>query len=107
MNSKIIINENNYLNKFFKTNKSYEKDIKQNIFTKLEDIIVLKPYKIKTVNHLKRNNNVIYEYKIVVKNNKFRVAYTKHEDIIEVFFISTKIIKNEFVKLLENTKLID
>lgn len=107
MNFNIIIDENKYLDKFFRNFKSYEEGIKYNIYNKLEEIIKFKPHKIKTAYHLKRKNNIVYEYKIVVKNYNFRAAYIKNEENIEVFFISSTTIKKDFVKLLENTSLVD
>ncbi|MEG2787207.1 MAG: hypothetical protein RR942_05240 [Romboutsia sp.] len=107
MNFNVVIDENKYTNKFFKSFKSYEEDIKDNIYNKLEEIINFKTHKIKTAYHLKRKNNTIYEYKIVVKNYNFRAAYIQVGNNIEVFFISITTIKKDFVKLLENTNLVD
>lgn len=107
MDFKIRIDENKYLDKFFKNFNRFEEGIKDNIAHVLPELIQFKPYKIKAADHLKRNGHMIYEYKVVVNKNNFRAAYTLVEDEIGVFFISSTTIKREFVKLLENTSLVD
>lgn len=107
MSFNITIDENKYMEKFFKNFKEYEEEIKDNIYNKLPDIINFRPHKIKTAYHLKRNNHTVYEYKVIVKNANFRAAYIKVEDDIELFFISSTTIKRDFVKLLESTNLVD
>lgn len=101
----IIIEENNYLEKFFKHNIKYSEKLKNEINENILNIINEKPYKIKTVNKLKYNQKTIFEYKITLeKNFVCRVAYTKTEDNITVFYISTNIIKANFTKEVSKLK---
>lgn len=104
---KIRIDDNKYLDRFFKNFSRFEEGIKDNIDRILPELIQFKPHKIKTAYHLKRNGHTIYEYKIVVNKSDFRAAYTLVGNEIEVFFISSTTIKREFIKLLENTNLVD
>ena len=104
---KVSIEENKYMEKFFKTFPQYEEDVKDNIYNKLPDIINFRPYKIKPAYHLKRNHHTIFEYKVIVKNADFRAAYTQIGHDINVFYISDTTIKRYFVNLLENTTLVD
>lgn len=103
----IRIDENKYIEKFFSKFYMFEEDIKHNIYNTLPEIINFRPHKIKPAYHLKRHNHTIYEYKIVVRKNNFRAAYILIENDLELFFISSTTIKREFVKLLENTNLVD
>lgn len=103
----IRIDDNKYLDRFFKNFNRFEEAIRENIKQILPELIQFKSYKIKTAYHLKRNGHTIYEYKISVNKNDFRAAYTLVNNEIEVFFISSTTIKREFVKLLESTSLVD
>lgn len=108
MTYNIFIEDNKYLEKFFKHNSSYESLIRDNIYDVLPTLIVDKPYKIKTAYGLKYKSKTIYEYKI--KLNKYldcRVAYTLSNNEILVFFASNIIIKKEFVKLLEKVDYVE
>ncbi len=107
MEFKITIEENRYIEKFFKQFAQYEEEIRDNIYNKLPDIINNRPYKIKPAYHLKRENHTIFEYKIIVKNANFRAAYTQIDNYINLFFITDTTIKREFVSLLERTNLVD
>ena len=107
MDFNVRIEDNRYMEKFFKTFSSYEEEIKDNIYHKLPDIINFRPYKIKPAYHLKRNKHTIFEYKVIVKNANFRAAYTQIGTDITVFFISETTIKRQFVSLLEKTSLVD
>ena len=103
----VSIEDNKYMEKFFKTYAQYEDAIRDNIFNKLPDIINFRPHKIKAAYHLKRNNHTILEYKIIVGNMNFRAAYTQIGNQINIFYISSTTIKRQFVQLLENTSLVD
>lgn len=107
MELNINIEDNRYMEKFFHRFSQYEVEVKANIYTKLPDIINNRPYKIKPAYHLKRGNQAIYEYKVVVKNANFRAAYTQTGADVTVFFISDTTIKRQFVGLLEKTSLVD
>lgn len=107
MDFNVIIEDNRYMEKFFRKFPQYEEEVKGNIYNKLPDIINNRPHKIKPAYHLKRNNHTIYEYKVVVKNANFRAAYIQVEHEITVFFISDTTIKRLFVGLLEKTSLVD
>lgn len=96
----IIIEDNNYLNKFFHKEKKYELFIKNEI-NNTELLIKEKPYKIKIVKGCKYHNKTIWEYKIPLEENlNCRVAYIIEGNDIIVFFISTTIIKSKFTKLV-------
>lgn len=103
----VSIENNKYMDKFFRDFPQYEEAIKDNIYNKLPEIINYRPYKIKPAYHLKRDNHTIYEYKVVVKNANFRAAYTQIGNDINVFFITDTTIKRQFVTALENTSLVD
>ncbi len=107
MDFNIVIDDNKYIDKFFSQFHMFEENIKDNIYNTLPDIINFRPHKIKSAYHLKRKGHTIYEYKIVVNKNNFRAAYILVDNNIELFFISSTTIKREFVKLLENTTLVD
>lgn len=107
MDFKVTIEDNKYMEKFFKNFPQYEEEVKQNIYHKLPEIINYRPYKIKPAYHLKRDNHTIYEYKIIVKNANFRAAYTQIGNDVNVFYISDTTIKRNFVNLLEHTSLVD
>lgn len=95
----IVIEQNNYLEKFFKHNSRYSEKLKQEINDNILNIINEKTYKIKTVNKLKYKGKTIYEYKIVLdKSFVCRVAYIKDQSNIIVFYISTNLIKLNFTK---------
>lgn len=101
----IIIEENNYLEKFFRHNTKYSEKLKQEIYSNILTMINEKPYKIKTVNRLKYNGKLIYEYKITLeKYFVCRVAYILDEDNVIVFYISTNTIKANFTKEVSNLK---
>lgn len=96
----IIIEDNNYLNKFFHKEKKYELFIKNQI-SNTETLIKEKPYKIKNVKGCKYHNKTIWEYKIPLEENlSCRVAYIIESNDIIIFFISTTIIKLKFTKLV-------
>lgn len=107
MDLNITIENNRYIEKFFRNFSQYEEAVKENIFHKLPDIITNRSYKIKPAYHLKRNNQTIYEYKVIVRGINFRAAYTQNGSDVNVFFISDTTIKRQFVSLLENTSLVD
>lgn len=107
MDINVIIEDNRYMDKFFRKFSQYDEDVKNNIYNKLPDIIKNRPHKIKPACHLKRNSHTIYEYKVTVKNANFRAAYIQEENNITVFFISDTTIKRLFVGLLEKTSLVD
>lgn len=101
----VIIEENNYLEKFFSHNKNYSEKLKEEIYENILNMINEKSYKIKDVNKLKYKGKTIYEYKIIL--NKYfvcRVAYIREEDNIIVFYISTNIIKATFTKEISKLK---
>lgn len=96
----ILIENNNYLNKFFHKEKKYELFIKNQI-NNTEMLIKERPYKIKTVRGCKYRNKTIWEYKIPLEENlSCRVAYIIENNNIIIFFISTTIIKIKFTKLV-------
>lgn len=104
----VKIDNNKYMDRFFRHLKSGEAEVKENIYRELPQIIQHRPHKIKTASHLKRNGLPIYEYKVVLKHNiNYRAAYTQDEQGVTVFFISGTLIKREFVKLLGSTSLVD
>ncbi len=107
MDFHVSIENNKYMEKFFKTYSQYEEEIKENIYNKLPEIINYRPYKIKPAYHLKRSHHTIYEYKVMVTNANFRAAYTQVGNEVNVFFISATLIKRQFVSILENTSLVD
>ena len=107
MELRITIEDNKYMEKFFKSFPQYEEEVKENIYHKLPDIINHRPHKIKAAYHLKRNHHTILEYKVIVKNMNFRAAYTQVGNEVNVFFISSTTIKRFFVSALENTTLVD
>ena len=107
MKYNIVIDNNKYVQKFFNKHNSFEKDIKNNIYNILPEIIDFRPHKIKPAYHLKRNGLTIFEYKIVVNNNNFRAGYTLNGSDIDLFYITKTTIKREFVKELEGTDLVD
>ncbi|MGL5787089.1 MAG: hypothetical protein ACRCX4_09755 [Bacteroidales bacterium] len=107
MDLNVSIEDNRYMEKFFRKFPQYEEEVKENIYHKLPDIILNRPHKIKPAYHLKRNNQTIYEYKVIVKNANFRAAYTQTGNNVLVFFISETTIKRQFVSLLESTSLVD
>lgn len=101
----VIIEQNKYLQKFFKNNDKYSEKLKQQIYDNILTVINEKAYKIKTVNKLKYNKKTIFEYKISLeKDFVCRVAYTKDENEVLVFYISTNIIKANFTKEVYNLK---
>lgn len=107
MDLNITIEDNRYMEKFFRKFPQYEEAVKENMLHKLPDIIMNRPYKIKPAYHLKRNNQTIYEYKVIVRDINFRAAYTQNGNDVNVFFISDTTIKRQFVNVLENTSLVD
>ena len=107
MDLHITIEDNKYMEKFFKNFPQYEDEVKDNIYNKLPEIINFRPYKIKPAYHLKRNHHTIYEYKVIVKNANFRAAYTQIGNEVNVFFVTDTTIKRHFVSLLESTSLVD
>ncbi len=101
----IIIEENNYLEKFLRNNKRYSDRLIEEIRNNILNVINNKPYKIKTVGKFKYNGKIIYEYKVPLdKNFVCRVAYTKDENSVRVFYISTNIIKANFTKEVSHVK---
>ncbi|MGL5067505.1 MAG: hypothetical protein ACRC6T_06710 [Sarcina sp.] len=101
----IVIEDNKYIQKFYKNNQKYKELIIDNINTILPILIKDKPYKIKTAYGYKYDNLTIHEYKIKLdKYTACRVAYTMNSNDILIFFISNTIIKKDFVALLEKVK---
>ena len=107
MDFHVTIEDNKYMEKFFKSYPQYEEEVKENIYHKLPDIINFRPDKIKAAYHLKRHHHTILEHKVIVRNANFRAAYTQIGNHINVFFISSTTIKRHFVSLLEGTTLVD
>ena len=107
MDLHISVEDNRYMEKFFRKFPQYEQEVKDNFYHKLPDIILNRPHKIKPAYHLKRDKLTIYEYKVVVKKANFRAAYTQTGNDVNVFFISETTIKRQFVSVLENTALVD
>ncbi len=107
MDLKVSIEENKYMEKFFKNFPQYEEQVKENIYHKLPEIITYRPHKIKPAYHLKRNGHTILEYKVSVHNKDFRAAYTQVGNEVNLFFISETTIKRHFVAVLEATTLVD
>ena len=103
----VTIENNSYVEKFFKDNPQYKSDIENNAYNVLPEIISFRPYKIKPAHDLKRNGHTIFEYRISLKNIDFRAAYTQIATDINIFFISKVIVKRLFVKQLEATSLVD
>lgn len=107
MDFHVNIEQNKYMDKFFKNYPQYEQEVKDNIYHKLPDIINFRPHKIKPAYHLKRDGHTIFEYKVIVNNMNFRAAYTQIGNEVNVFYISSTTIKRLFVGLLEKTSLVD
>lgn len=107
MDFHVNIEQNKYMDKFFKNYPQYEQEVKDNIYHKLPDIINFRPHKIKPAYHLKRDGHTIFEYKVIVNNMNFRAAYTQIGNEVNVFYISSTTIKRFFVGLLEKTSLVD
>ena len=107
MKYNIVRDNNKYVQKFFNKHNSFEKDIKNNIYNILPELIDFRPHKIKPAYHLKRNGLTIFEYKIVVNNKNFRAGYTLNGYDIHLFYITNTTIKREFVKELGSTDLVD
>ena len=107
MDFHVSIEQNKYMDKFFKSYPQCEQEVKENIYHKLPDIINFRPHKIKPAYHLKRDGHTIFEYKVIVNNMNFRAAYTQIGNEVNVFYISSTTIKRFFVGLLEKTSLVD
>lgn len=64
------------------------------------EIIQNSPHKIKTVKGYKYHHKTIYEYKLTLTHCSYRVAYSFIDEYVEVFFISTILLKAQFTKLI-------
>ncbi len=101
----IEMEQNKYIEKFFKHNKKYECSLKKEILDNITSFLNEKAYKVKIINKLKYKGSTIYEYKISLdKDFVCRVAYIRDNEKICVFYISTNIIKANFVKELSIIK---
>ena len=107
MNLKVTIEDNKYMERFFKEFHQYEEEIRKNMHHTLPEIIENRPHKIKPAYHLKRDGHTILEYRVIVKDRDFRAAYTQVGDEINVFFISKTLVKRYFVNQLAGTSLVD
>ena len=103
----VTIEDNRYMERFFRDFSQYADEIKENIYHTLPELIAYRPDKIKAAYHLKRDDHTILEYKVVVSHANFRAAYTRVGDDVNVFFISKTTIKRFFVSQLESTSLVD
>ena len=103
----IELEDNKYLQRFFRKYAQYEAAVKHNVHTVLPEIILHRPHKIKPAYDLKRHQLTIQEYKVVVDKVNFRAAYTQSGDVVTVFYITPTTIKREFVRELASTSLCD
>lgn len=89
MDLNVSIEDNRYMEKFFRKFPQYEEEVKENIYQKLPDIILHRPHKIKPAYHLKRNNQTIYEYKVIVKM-RISELHIRKQEIMFSYFSSLK-----------------
>lgn len=102
---KVIIEDNNYLEKFFNHYPKYEEALKNKIYDEALIMINDRPHKIKTVRGCKYKDQTIFEYKIIIdKSFTCRAAYIILNNEVIFFYISTTLIKAEFTKLVQSLK---
>lgn len=104
MDKTIIIEENSNTNKFFENIKFDKEFLIKTINETTNTFLFLASHKIKQVKGYKYKNKSIYEYKLKLPNQNYRLAYIFENDKIIVFFISDKIIKMEFTKAISKFK---
>ena len=106
-NVSVTIDDNGAIRSFFKKFSRLADTVKTNIQHELPEIIRQRPHKIKAAWGAKHQGHTILEYKVVCKQQSFRVAYTQYHDEIKVIFISDVLVKRDFVKVLTASNITD
>ncbi|TKX30917.1 hypothetical protein [Campylobacter aviculae] len=98
MEKNIILENNPYLEKFFTHLKIDKKSIYEIICENTNIFIQQVPHKIKQVKGYKYKDKTIYEYKLKLAKQAYRLAYIFNGDDIIVFYISKTLIKADFTE---------
>ncbi|MBZ7964533.1 hypothetical protein [Campylobacter sp. 2457A] len=98
MEKNIILENNSYLEKFFSHLKMDKESICEIICENTKTFINQAPHKIKQVKGHKYKDKTIYEYKLKLPKQAYRLAYIFDGDDIRIFYISKTLIKADFTK---------
>ncbi|TKX31094.1 hypothetical protein [Campylobacter estrildidarum] len=98
MEKNIILENNLYLEKFFSHLKIDKELVYKIICENTKTFIYQTPHKIKQVKDCKYKNKTIYEYKLKLPKQAYRLAYIFDGDDIRIFYISKTLIKADFTK---------
>ncbi|MGJ0113926.1 hypothetical protein [Campylobacter molothri] len=98
MEKNIILENNSYLERFFLYLKIDKESVYKTICENTKTFINQTPHKIKKVKGCKYQDKTIYEYKLKLPKQAYRLAYIFDGDKIKIFYISKTLIKANFVK---------